>query len=325
MNNKLQRILILNTSGDDVKFLQEKLKEYGFFNDKIDGYFGQNTLVAVTNFQQKIGVHADGNVSTLTWNKLLKYGDIVVDLKVEDLYKISFINQMGLTIYDNLISEDNYEKEEIKKDTIILYNSAGCYRPDFTINGLEKDFKRNKLGKPILDFNGNYMSLKIATSYVIGRSSSESNDNLWDGTVFRSFDDKYWAYHINSNSKEYNSRSIGIKICNYGALVLAKDGKFYNYANNVVDNKDVIKLNKPYRGYEYYERYTDKQIENIRKLIIHLINKYNIQIDSRIYNENWFNYDGSYIKKGIRNHSQICDDKFNVFPQKEMIDMLNSI
>lgn len=325
MDNKLQRILILKTSGDDVEFLQTKLKKFGFFNDKIDGYFGQNTLVAVTNFQREIGVKADGNVGTLTWNKLLKYGDIVVEPKVEDLYKISYVNQMGLTIYDHLLSEDEYMHEEVKKDTIILHNTSGCYRPDFTIDGFEKDFKRNKLGKPILDFNGNYVPLKNATSYVIGRSSSESNDTLWDGKIIRAFDDKYWAFHTGSDSNEFNSKSVGIKICNHGALILSKDGKFYNYANNQINEKDVIKLNKSYRGYEYFEKYTDEQIESTRKLIIYLINKYNIKIDSRIYNENWFNYDGSFAKTGIRNHSQICDDKFNIFPQKEMIDMLNSI
>ena len=40
---KLTRVITLKMSGEDVKFLQSKLKEYGFFNNKIDGYFGQNT------------------------------------------------------------------------------------------------------------------------------------------------------------------------------------------------------------------------------------------------------------------------------------------
>ena len=39
---KLTRILTLKVSGEDVKFLQTKLKEYGFFTGKVDGHFGQN-------------------------------------------------------------------------------------------------------------------------------------------------------------------------------------------------------------------------------------------------------------------------------------------
>ena len=59
---KLQRVLSLKMSGEDVKFLQTKLKELGFFNERIDSHFGQNTLVSVTNFQRAVNTKADGNV-----------------------------------------------------------------------------------------------------------------------------------------------------------------------------------------------------------------------------------------------------------------------
>ena len=48
-----------------------------------------------------------------------------------------------------------------------------------------------------------------------------------------------------------NSRSISIEVCNYGPLRLTKDGKFINYVNRQVDEKDVVKLDKPFRGYLY--------------------------------------------------------------------------
>ena len=71
---KLERVLSLKMSGDDVKYLQTKLKEYGFFNERIDGYFGQNTLVSVTNFQKSIKIKADGIVGSLTWSRLNNFG-----------------------------------------------------------------------------------------------------------------------------------------------------------------------------------------------------------------------------------------------------------
>ena len=42
---RLKRVMNIGMSGDDVTLLQEKLKDLGFFKDRIDGYFGQNTLV----------------------------------------------------------------------------------------------------------------------------------------------------------------------------------------------------------------------------------------------------------------------------------------
>ena len=38
----------------------ERLKELGYYEDEIDGQFGQNTHDAVMAFQQKNGLEADG-------------------------------------------------------------------------------------------------------------------------------------------------------------------------------------------------------------------------------------------------------------------------
>jgi hypothetical protein len=61
-------------------------------------------------------------------------------------------------------------------------------------------------------------------------------------------------------------------------------------------------------------------------LILYLINKYDIQIDGGIYNEEWFDYNTTWMTNGgIRSHGQVRRDKFDLFPQKEMIQMLNSL
>jgi len=171
---KLQRILTLKLSGPDVIYLQTKLKEHGFFNERIDGYFGQNTLVAVTNFQRAVSVKADGVVGSLTWNKLNFYG-IEPEFNNGINHKISYSNTEGLIIYDHLLSDDEYYKEEVNKNTIWLHHTAGGSRPDWSINGWEKDFKKDKMGRPVLDPSGNTTPLRVGTSYVIGRRSSTSD------------------------------------------------------------------------------------------------------------------------------------------------------
>lgn len=57
-------LLLLGSTGDDVKKLQEKLKILA------DGDFGHITLEAVKEFQQAHGLTPDGKVGPYTWEKL---------------------------------------------------------------------------------------------------------------------------------------------------------------------------------------------------------------------------------------------------------------
>lgn len=56
--------------GNDVKQIQTRLKQIGFYSDLIDGYFGNNTQKAVTSFQQDTGLTIDGSCGPATWNRL---------------------------------------------------------------------------------------------------------------------------------------------------------------------------------------------------------------------------------------------------------------
>ena len=59
--------------GDEVSKLQNKLKEYGYYKDPVDGRFGANTLSAVIQFQIDSGLTADGVVGTSTWESLKNF------------------------------------------------------------------------------------------------------------------------------------------------------------------------------------------------------------------------------------------------------------
>ena len=96
--------------------------------------------------------------------------------------------------------------------------------------------------------------------------------------------------------------------------------------NKPVNNEDVVELSKPFRGYKYWEKYTDAQLQSTRKLILYLKNRWNIEIESGIYNEAWFDYDEKWFSLGgLRTHTQVRKDKFDLFPQPELIQMLNSL
>ena len=46
--------------GEEVKQIQQKLKNWGYYNGTVDGVYGSKTVAAVKKFQQKNGLTADG-------------------------------------------------------------------------------------------------------------------------------------------------------------------------------------------------------------------------------------------------------------------------
>lgn len=63
-------LLSVGSSGIDVKVLQNELAWLGYYNDKIDGAFGKNTLSAVKAYQQAAGLDVDGIVGVNTWSSM---------------------------------------------------------------------------------------------------------------------------------------------------------------------------------------------------------------------------------------------------------------
>lgn len=62
--------LKLGSSGPEVKELQQKLKELGFYRGSVDGDFGEGTEAAVKAFQQQYGLTVDGKAGAYTLAKL---------------------------------------------------------------------------------------------------------------------------------------------------------------------------------------------------------------------------------------------------------------
>lgn len=60
----------LNSIVSEVKTVQNKLRELGYYNDEADGVFGPGTTEAVKSFQRDYGLSADGYVGPNTIEKL---------------------------------------------------------------------------------------------------------------------------------------------------------------------------------------------------------------------------------------------------------------
>lgn len=56
--------------GAEVTELQATLKLLGYYGGTVDGFYGQSTVSAVSQFQQAAGLSADGITGPATWNRL---------------------------------------------------------------------------------------------------------------------------------------------------------------------------------------------------------------------------------------------------------------
>ncbi len=59
-------VLRLGSSGEQVRTLQSKLKQWGYYSGSVDGVFGSQTQEAVKYFQRRNGLTADGVVGSAT-------------------------------------------------------------------------------------------------------------------------------------------------------------------------------------------------------------------------------------------------------------------
>lgn len=55
-----QTLSKIGSRGEEVRQVQKKLKELGFYNGSVDGIYGVNTQKAVRQFQKNCGITADG-------------------------------------------------------------------------------------------------------------------------------------------------------------------------------------------------------------------------------------------------------------------------
>jgi len=156
----------------------------------------------------------------------------------------------------------------------------------------------------------------------------------WEGKIYQCFSSKYWAYHLGAGNYKLDKHSIGIEIDSWGGLVKhnrswypAKwDKKNKKYIANLAHKpiKNVQKYPKGFRGFYGYEKYTDKQIEAVRKLLVYWNEQYDIPLD---YNEDMFDVSDKALdgQDGVWTHVSFREDKSDCHPQPELIDMLKSL
>ena len=223
-----------------------------------------------------------------------------------------------------------YDTEETTKTQIVLHHTAGNNTAAGYIAGWQKE------------------SYPLATHYIIPRT----------GQTEQLYEDKYWSNHLGTdlpNNAFLQKHSLAIEISSYGYLTLKKNrqGKFvwqswsgqevpdnqvaepYRISGNGTIESFVDKVPGGYRGYVRFQKYTDGQIKSLEKILRGWKNSYPsipLKLTPESYKEMFPNTktNGEYdISKnasgqvpGLYTHNSYRPDKVDIFPQKELLEML---
>lgn len=299
------------------------------------------TQAALKNFQLTMNMKPTGEFDDTTIRKLAGRMNIKLDkadifspineqakeLKylVEDIPATTDLSEIHHIVKPNIdkyfLPESEYVKTEgikMPKEYIFIHHTAGWNNPYNTIN----DWANDNRGR-------------IATHFVIGGKNIKNGDETFDGKIVQCMPMDYWAFHLGNVDSYMHRHSIGIEICNFGQLTL-KNGKFITWAGQIVPEDEVLDLEFKWRGYRYWHKYTDKQLESLKKLIEWLSQEYNINIDiglkeylnSNPTNDYTFNYHNEAMVgdvKGLLTHSNVNLGKCDCPPQLNLINMIKNL
>ena len=304
-------------SGGLVEAVQDRL------GLRVDGVFGPKTRDAVKSFQIDHNLKGDGIVGPMTWRKM--------GLDPQELDADTDITTGATWIEQYPLPDGEYVKQETAKKWIFIHHTAGRHNPYKVIDQWGRD-RRGRIG----------------THYVIGgqpASGGQSKEDLkYDGRILQAFKDEYWGYHLGkTKSAAMHRQSISIEICSAGRLDKVGD-KYYTWYKAEVHPDQVCTLEKPYKGREYYHKYSAKQIQSLKALLLLLEEKHGIDLQIGVIDgiktlsqsgqpvpnlkadfTSAFNFsDAACMGKiqGLLTHGQVRKDKDDVQPQRELIEML---
>ena len=297
--------------GPEVKEVQKALEITA------DGIFGSGTEASVKKFQSENGLVSDGLVGNKTWEAL------GIDTDQTNISEESeYITEDGLVIDREYLDKDQYVRDYGKIEPLgfFIHHTAGWDNPYSTISSWNRDSRG-----------------RVATQYVIGGSNVKGREAKYDGIVVECFPNNYLGWHLGKvGNFQISKMSGGVELNNFGYLT-KKNGKYYTYVNTEVKPEFVCDLGYEFRKHRYWHAYTPKQIESLRLLILHLkkiypkmdlVNGLPKLLKDGVHPKDAFefNEDAYYARQfGLWTHTNVRKDKFDSFPQPELVDMLKAL
>jgi len=221
------------------------------------------------------------------------------------------------------------EVSRTQKKWIFLHHTRGWENPYRVIDGWAANAHR-----------------KVATEFVIGGQRIENTPSPHDGKILQAFPAGCYAWHLGIGNNAMHRQSVGIELCSFGELtkghiVKSESGrkrivqldrsKIYTYTGREVDPEQVLQLPDPFRGFDYYHRYSDRQILALKQLLYFIASRDNIDIRAglpsiirKLGSKAFDKLDRTMCQNtpGIWSHSNVTSYKQDVSPQENLIQML---
>lgn len=265
----------------------------------IDGSFGDKTARSLQAFQKKMGLTIDGIAGSKTIEALK-----AAQKRTAKEEK----GQVGAKDYGSLsvdtscqLESAQYIKQSLAKDKIFIHFTAGGPSATNVIKYWDSNEDR------------------IATAFVIDGEK---------GQIFECYNPDFWSFHlgVKGTNGALDKSSVGIEICNWGPLT-KKGDKYYTYVNGELPASEAYVLESPFRGFNYFQKYSDAQLVQLELLLEYLITEYNIPVQ-KSFDMNWFSFNQELIDKkmpGIWTHVNVRKDKTDSYPDQRLLDILNRL
>jgi hypothetical protein len=294
-----------------------------FLNIPVTGVLDELTQAALRNFQLKNGLTTTGLLDMETKEKL--------GIGAGELLDTDQLTEIPIKKY--FLPKGEFLPGPTKKESLFLHHTAGYNNPFAVVDMWAKDPQG-----------------PIGTQYVIGGPHPISGDKQHDGTIVQCFDDVNYAWHLTIGNTEVHRNSVGIELCNFGWVtkggytnlktkkwVPMNSNYYYTYTGMKLQTTQVVDLGFEFKGFRYYHRYSDSQLESLRFLIKIIGERHGINIYSGIIN--WlkegmdprgaFGYRSDVRHgriKGMFCHSTVVEfGKWDLSPQPKLIEMLLSL
>ena len=280
-----------------------------FFKITVDGVYGPLTKKKVVSFQREELLVADGICGVKTLDAM---GILDTDLRDSSLFKTDNV----LTIYRHHLPKGEYVENMVGENAyVFLHHTAGNDNPYH-----------------VIDYWGRDTIGRIATEFVIGGQNYKHGKTDHDGHVVQAFPTGSQAWHLGRTlSKFMNTHSVGIELCSFGQVT--DDNKVYT--GTTIDPSQINTLEEAFKGYSRHHRYSNSQINSLKKLLIYIANRDSIDLREGLIK--WIHAEGvtkafdyhedaaKGIVKGLLTHANVRKAKVDLFPQAEIIDMLLNI
>lgn len=290
-------VLKKGSKGESVKTLQEFLKLTA------DGIFGPKTESAVKSYQKKNGLVPDGIVGTKTWAHMgILNTDNAENLEVEK----------ALEIKKHYMTPGTYFAGPVPKQWIFLHHTAGWEDPYQVADMWARDNRGN-----------------VATEFILGGQSVRNGNTKYDGELIQCFPEGGYGWHTGTGNSVMHRNSVGIEVCCMGQIVNGK-----TYVGTPADLNQIVKLAKPFRGFQFWHKYSDAQITALKQWILFVAEKYDIDPTVGLVEYvkakgadgfDVLDLDRANKTPGMYSHTNVLRGKVDMFPQQELIDMLLSL